>query len=248
MGWAFCLSVIGTMLCAAVLSLRPTVRGYAKRIKSIILIVDVSPSMGSPPAKINAANDAVRSSVMKLQQKVGSQERNDVELTVIAFSGTAWTVTSGPVASIEWNDLEVTGSGTHIGDALREVGRRFESMAALENVRYGQPVVILCTDGQPTQPWLDGLQVMLATEMGSKCLRLAIGIGSDCDMAMLHEFMGGDPHRLPLPAENAEEIVQHIEFGTTVLPFLGGNQTGNGPVNGQCAANPSSENDFPKLI
>lgn len=248
MSVVFWLKVLSFALAAAVVSLRPKAGGYVRRSKPIVLVVDVSPSMESPPAKINAANDAVRSSLAKLKQKVGAQERSDVDLTVIAFSGTAWTVVSGPVLTLEWSDLQVTGSGTDIGQGLRAVAAYFQSMEADANARHGQPVVILATDGQPTCAWQDGLRAMLASELGAKCLRLGIGIGSDCDMAMLHEFMGGDPNRLPLTADNAEEIVQHIEFGTTILPFLGGNQNGNGQTNGRSIGNSLPDDDFPKLV
>lgn len=247
---------LGIMLCAIVamavivrpaVTLRPAVSGYARRKKRLFVLMDLSPSMEHPPTKINAANDAMRSSLAKLKQKVGGQERNDVELTVIGFSDRAWPLKSGPVQSLEWEDVPVTGAGTHIGAALREVKKEFDAMEKEKGVRFGQSVVVLLTDGQPGDDWQTGLQEMLASEVGAKCLRLGIGVGADADMNMLHEYMGFDPQRLPLPATNAEEIVRHIEFGTTILPFLG-NGGPVGPPSLPQPTDPPSSDDFPTLM
>lgn len=228
------------------LSLRPQVSSYATRKKRIIFLFDRSPSMTTPPSKINAANDGARSSLVKLQQKAASQERNGVELTVISFSGDATVEQSGPVQSLEWQDIQARGSGTHIGGACRLVAQEMKAMEADQEARWGRTVVVLLTDGQPNDDWKAGLQEMLATKVGAKSLRLGIGVGSDVDMSMLHEFMGNDPKLLPLPASNAEEIVRHIEFGTTVLPFLGdqGGGLGGLPV----APAPTPPGDFPQLV
>jgi uncharacterized protein YegL len=240
---------IAGILCvglAMAVSLRPQVSSYVIRKKRIFLLFDRSPSMGFDPTKINAANDGARSSLVKLQQKVASQERSGVELTVISFSGDATIERSGPVQSLDWEDISVRGSGTHIGEACRLAAQDMTAMAADRNARWGRTVVVLLTDGHPNDAWRDGLAELLATEIGAKSLRLGIGVGSDVDMSMLHEFMGNDAKLLPLPASNAEEIVRYIEFGTTVLPFLGepGGGLGGLPVGPE----PTPPGDFPQLV
>lgn len=242
------LAMVG-VLCAgiaAAVSLRPQVSGYAIRKKRIFLLFDRSPSMDTPPSKINAANDGARSSLVKLQQKVASQERSGVELTIVAFSGDACIVKSGAVQSLDWDDIHAQGAGTHLGAACQVVAQEMAAMVADRSARYGRPVVVLVTDGQPNDAWREGLAELLATELGAKSLRLGIGVGADVDMSMLHEFMGNDPKLLPLPASNAEEIVRYIEFGTTVLPFLGDQGDGLGGLPISPMATPPG--DFPKLV
>jgi uncharacterized protein YegL len=240
-----CFLVLTVFMVAAV-TLRPAVSGYARRKKRLFVLMDLSPSMEVPPTKINAANDAMRSSLAKLKQKSLGQERSDVELSVIGFSDRAWPIKSGPVQSLEWEHVPVTGSGTRIGAALQEVAKEFVAMQNQRDVRYGQSVVILVTDGQPRDDWQAELREMLASEVGAKCLRLGIGVGDDADLNMLHEFMGLDPLRLPLLAKNAEEIVRHIEFGTTVLPFLGRDGGLGDPL--LPPTDPPSADDFPTLM
>ncbi len=247
----FCAIALTTIGAIVAVSMRPEVGGYVRRKKKIFFLLDLSPSMEQPPEKINSANDALRSSIEKLKLKVGAQERAEVELVILGFSSDCRPLKSGLVRNIEWEDAEVCGSGTHLGPPLLEIAKQMKVMEDDHTSKFGQSYIILVSDGQPQDPWQTGLAAILATEPGRKCGRLAIGIGDDVDLQMLHEFMGNDPDLLPLHARSAEEIVRHIEFGTTILPFLGCNggpgAQANPPQPLQPPTHPSSD-DFPKLV
>jgi uncharacterized protein YegL len=82
-----------------------------------------------------------------------------------------------PAAEVSWTPLEARGR-TPLGAALdlaREVLEQPEALPA----KPFRSAIVLVSDGVPNDEWEQPLADLLASERGSKSLRIAVGIGTD---------------------------------------------------------------------
>jgi uncharacterized protein YegL len=102
------------------------------------------------------------------------------------------------------------------------------------------PVLVLLTDGQPTDDYKKGLDALLATPWGKKAVRIAIAIGKDADLAVLEQFTGNK--ELVLEAKNPQLLIKFIKWASTVV------RTVSSPKSGaDAAASPVDVNTIPVL-
>ena len=78
------------------------------------------------------------------------------------------------------------------------------------------PVLVLVSDGQPTDDFDGGLSALMAEPWGKKAVRLAIAVGGDADKNVLQRFIG-HAELQPLEANNAEDLVKYIRWASTVV-------------------------------
>jgi uncharacterized protein YegL len=78
------------------------------------------------------------------------------------------------------------------------------------------PVLVLISDGCPTDDYQLGLQALMNEPWGKKAVRIAIAIGEDADTEVLQKFIG-HPELQPLQANNPEELVRHIKWVSTAV-------------------------------
>jgi len=78
------------------------------------------------------------------------------------------------------------------------------------------PVLVLISDGQPTDNFDKGLQSLLAQLWGRKAVRIAIAIGRDAELEPLQRFIG-NTERAPLLANNPETLVKYIKWASTAV-------------------------------
>jgi len=103
-------------------------------------------------------------------------------------------------------------TGTDMGKALKVASARLRIPPMPE--RALPPVVVLVSDGQPTDDFDAGLQAFMAQPWGKKAVRIAIGIGRDADLSCLQKFIGH--HELkPFHAGNPEQLVKYIKWAST---------------------------------
>src|SRR5712691_4616297 len=76
------------------------------------------------------------------------------------------------------------------------------------------PVLVLISDGYPTDDVNRGLNAIMAQPWGKKAVRLAIGIGGDADYNMLQKFIG-NPEILACHANNPEALILYIKWAST---------------------------------
>jgi uncharacterized protein YegL len=76
------------------------------------------------------------------------------------------------------------------------------------------PVVVLVSDGQPSDDFEAGLKRLFDSPYGGRALRVAIAIGSDADNEILERFIA-HPDFKPLRANNAQDLVNRIKWATT---------------------------------
>lgn len=103
------------------------------------------------------------------------------------------------------------GGNTDVGAALRLLK---DELGANMPGRGYPPVVVLLSDGQPTDDFEAGLRDLLSVPWGRKAVRMAIAIGSDADMGMLETF-AGSIERPVMRANNANELIHYIRWYST---------------------------------
>ena len=77
------------------------------------------------------------------------------------------------------------------------------------------PVLVLLSDGQPTDDFNKGLKALMDQPWGSKAVRIAIAIGDDADVVCLQKFIG-HPERKPIQVTHAADLAKMIKWASTV--------------------------------
>ena len=185
----------------------------ANRPLHFIFLADCSTSMSG--GKIQALNHAIREAIPHMREIAKGNPNAEVLVRAIRFSaGAQWHVSQPTnVDEFEWNDLAVSGM-TDMGRALLLVTEALRVSSMPE--RALPPVLVLISDGQPTDDFNGGLQTLMAEPWGKKAVRLAIAIGEDADTGVLRDFIGHAEIQ-PLQANNAEDLVNYIRWASTAV-------------------------------
>ena len=186
----------------------------ATRPLHFIWMCDVSGSM-SVEGKIQALNIAIREAIPHMKSVADENPNAKVLVRVISFSDAArWVVAAEtPVENFSWTDLSAEGS-TAMGKAFDLVADQLKIPPMSD--RALPPVLVLISDGQPTDDWQDGLQNLLDQPWGKKAVRVAIAIGKDTDLEVLQAFIA-NPEIKPLEANNPEQLVKYIKWVSTAV-------------------------------
>jgi len=164
-------------------------------------------------SKINELNRAMREAVAALRDSAEEEPNVDIEMRVLAFETGARWMTSGavPLSSFEWTDL-LAGGTTDLGAAMRALAAEL-SPANIPD-RSLPPVVVLVSDGQPTDDYHAGLRALMDEPWGRKAVRVAIAIGDDVDLDVLRLFID-NPQIEPLTARNPRALAMYLKWAST---------------------------------
>lgn len=186
----------------------------ATRPLHFIWITDGSGSM-SADGKIQALNNAIREAIPHMQKVADENPNAQVLVRAIRFSdGAQWHISQPtPVADFKWEDLSANGE-THMGKALSMVAEQLKIPPMTD--RALPPVLVLISDGQPTDDYQSGLKALMEQPWGKKAVRIAISIGADADQEVLQKFIG-NPEIKPLQANNPEALVRYIKWVSTAV-------------------------------
>lgn len=206
----------------------------ASRPLHFIWIVDCSGSMGAG-GKIEALNNAIDEATPAMRQAADENPNAKLLVRAIRFSnGAQWHIGEPvPIDAFRWSPLTADGV-TDLGRALSEVADQL-SMEKMPS-RALPPVLILLSDGLPTDDYKAGLRQLMAQPWGRKAVRIAIAIGRDADHNCLQEFIG-HPEIQPLQANNAERLTQLIKWSSTVVV-----QQASSPASQAANSEPGSSN------
>lgn len=185
----------------------------ATRPLHFVFIADCSSSMAGD--KIQALNNAIREAIPHMREVARGNPNASVLVRAIRFAaGAQWHILQAtPVEQFEWTDLTASGM-TDMGRGLALVAEALKTPPMPE--RALPPVLVLVSDGQPTDDFDAGLRALMAEPWGKKAVRLAIAIGEDADTAVLKKFIG-HAELEPLRANNAEELVKYIRWASTAV-------------------------------
>lgn len=168
----------------------------------VIVMADVSGSMGEN-GKIEALNAAMRDMLSTFSKE--NRLRAEIQVGMITFGGQAQMhlplAAACSVASFD--ELKAAGA-TPMGAAFDLARQLLEDKERIPSRAY-RPVLILLSDGLPTDDWEAPLKALCDSERAQKASRLAMAIGPDADEAMLKEF-ANDAEAPIFRAHNARDI------------------------------------------
>jgi uncharacterized protein YegL len=192
------------------MTIRPT-GVYAKRQLNWIWLVDCSGSMRLND-KILTLNYAIREAIPAMRDQAAKNSESAVIVRTLKFAnGAHWMTREGtPLVQFSWIDVEAdsedatVGEQTHLGAAfqlLAEELRTFPTMG-----RYLSPVLVLITDGEPTDDWRGPLKELLSVPWAQHAMRFAITVGSGTKLEPLKRFIN-NPEFQPVRAYDTNMIV-----------------------------------------
>lgn len=185
----------------------------ATRPLHFIFIADCSGSMAGD--KVQALNHAIREAIPHMREVAKGNPNAEVLVRSVKFSVGAQWHQSQPtnVETFEWKDLSAGGM-TDMGQALSLVAGTVKTPPMPE--RALPPVLVLVSDGEPTDDFDAGLRALMAEPWGKKAVRLAIAIGEGARVDVLQRFIGHNEIQ-PLQANNAEQLVRFIRWASTAV-------------------------------
>lgn len=186
----------------------------ATRPLHFIWMADCSGSM-DVDGKIQSLNTAIKEAIPNMQAVADENPNAQVLVRAVKFSsGAQWHVSQPTeVADFRWEDLTAEGV-TDMGKALLMVADQLKIPPMTE--RALPPVLVLISDGQPTDDYASGLKALMDQPWGRKAVRIAIAIGEDADTEVLQKFIG-NPELKPLQANNPEALVKYIKWVSTAV-------------------------------
>lgn len=174
-------------------------------------VLDVSGSMAGD--KIGKLNHAIREALPAMKDAADENPHAAVEVRAMTFgTGFKWmTPAPVPLDKFHWTDVHVNGI-TDMGAAMKGMAKELSEHNMPD--RGLPPVVVLVSDGQPTDDFDGGLKTLLAERWGDKAVRIAIAIGDDANLDVLRKFIA-HPEIEPLKVNNADDLVNYIRWAST---------------------------------
>jgi uncharacterized protein YegL len=165
--------------------------------------------------KIGQLNFAIREAIPAMRDAARDNANAQVLVRVATFSnGAKWhTGTPVDVHQFTWVDVSAE-TVTDLGKALVLVAEQLRMPPMPE--RALPPVLVLVSDGQPTDDYESGLKAVMAEQWGRRAVRLAIAIGQDADQEVLNKFIG-NPEMPCLVANNSDTLVRYIRWASTAV-------------------------------
>lgn len=174
-------------------------------------VLDVSSSMLG--TKIDRLNYAIREVLPAMRDVANDNPYAALEVKVLTFAtGAQWhTPAPVPLASFQWTDVSA-GGARDMGAAMRKLAEEL----SIDNMpeRGLPPVVVLISDGPPTDNYAKGLRELQERPWARRAVRLAIGIGDDADLDVLRQFIDHVEIE-PLKACDSHALLSYIRWATT---------------------------------
>jgi len=166
-------------------------------------------------SRIHVLNQAVTEMIASFAKE--EQLEHEFLVSVITF-GANVTIHLPPTKAslVNWTPLSAAGE-TPLGEAIATAKRLIEDKETTPSRAY-RPVVVLVSDGRPTDRWEASLDNFVGTGRSTKCDRVALAIGAGTDEAMLQKFIAGTSNPL-FHAADAKQILeafQRVTMSVTV--------------------------------
>lgn len=164
------------------------VEGIVKRQMVLFFVVDTSGSMQG--TKIGAVNTAIREVLPELKDAGGSDI--DLKVACLTFSSGCKWMYSTPIASdsFQWTNVDADGV-TDLGSACRELNDKLSKNGFLKAPSSSvAPVIFLLSDGEPTDDFESGINLLQQNNWFKHGIKVAVAIGDDAKKDVLAKFTG----------------------------------------------------------
>ena len=166
-------------------------------------------------SRIEVLNQAVTDMIASFAKE--EQLEHEFLVSVVTFGATVSIHLPPTRASrVDWKPLAAAGE-TPMGEAIATAKRLIEDKETTPSRAY-RPVVVLVSDGKPTDRWEASLDCFIGSGRSTKCDRMALAIGTGTDEAMLEKFIAGTSNPL-FHAADAKQILeafQRVTMSVTV--------------------------------
>lgn len=162
--------------------------GIVKRQMVLFFVVDTSGSMQG--TKIGAVNTAIREVLPELKDAGGSDI--DLKVACLTFSSGCQWMYSTPIASdsFQWTNVDADGV-TDLGAACRELNDKLSKNGFLKAPSGSvAPVIFLLSDGEPTDDFESGINLLQQNNWFKHGIKVAVAIGDDANKDVLAKFTG----------------------------------------------------------
>ena len=168
-----------------------------KKPLHIFWICDCSGSMGrkNPSnnlVKLDVINQTIPEVIQKIREETKDNKKSQILIRTITFSDHAEWVDkeSIPVDQYSWKNLSTNG-GSSLCDAfskLAQVLKPRDKGGTMPPIAH-PPVLVLFTDGDPTDNWTKGFEELMDQYWAQVAIRIAIGF-EGADENLLKVFIG----------------------------------------------------------
>lgn len=184
----------------------------SRKILPVYLGLDVSGSMdGAPIAAVNRAMDEI---LPALRQAGGDNPFAELQVCVITFGqGARVHLPLAPLnGSSVWSHVGANDGCTDLGALFDVFSRELGALSA----RKAQPLLIVLSDGEPTDAYQSALASLNGTPWGKpgRTTRIGIRVGN-CSRTALEEFTGDSA--MVLDAGNAVEVANYLKWATITV-------------------------------
>jgi uncharacterized protein YegL len=190
----------------------------ASRPLHFIWLADGSGSM-RVDGKIQALNHAIREAIPHMRSAARENPHASVFVNAIQFADEAHWMGEKltPVSEFRWQDIEA-GGVTALGEALTMIGDVLQPPLMTE--RALPPIIVLVTDGLPTDDFHAGINHLLSRPWGRQAVRIVVAIGEDSvsneAQEIFRAFIANEALR-PFQANNPEVLVEAIRWVSTAV-------------------------------
>ena len=190
-----------------------------RRTMVLFFVVDASYSMDG--AKIGALNQAISETMPILGDISASNADAEIKIAILKFSsGCEWMYDEPKLADeFIWQDIQTEGL-TDLGAACIELNNKLSRKAFLNEVAGSfAPVLLLLSDGGPTDDFQNGLKKLKANKWYQAAIKIAIAIGNDANKDVLKDFTGNIES--VIETHNIESLKKMIRTITVTSSTIG---------------------------
>ncbi|GHV16097.1 tellurium resistance protein TerY [Fibrobacterales bacterium] len=181
----------------------------------LLFVLDSSGSMQG--ANINAVNTACKEVIESQDLREAGGADAEIYLNVLEFNNSCnWMYEiPQPIENFIWKDL-IAGGGTSMGESCRELSKKLDKSEFLQApAGLAAPVLMLMSDGAPTDDFATGVLTLKNNKYYKHCTRFACAVDG-ANESVLAEWTGGSVEETVIHAHSPEAIKKWIKVVSIV--------------------------------
>ena len=197
-----------------------------RRTMTLFFLVDKSGSMQG--SKIASVNDAIRNIIPVLRDLSDNNTDAEIKIATLEFASDCQWMYGEPqsLGDFRWLDIRADG-WTAMGEACLELNAKLSKHGFMKSPSASYaPVVILLSDGAPTDDFHNGMVALSQNNWFKNAIRIAIAIGNDANYDVLREFTG-NPEAI-YEAYNTDALKSIIRIAAVTSSQIGSQSSNTG--------------------